>query len=62
MAGYRPTTAVTENRDLEFDSWAQGGAKKPELAKVLCGNSKDNTSKDPFSRCEICKNLGYRLS
>ena len=23
---------------------------------------KDNTSKDPFSRCEICKNLGYRLS
>ena len=22
----------------------------------------DNTSKDPFSRCEICKNLGYRLS
>ena len=24
--------------------------------------SEDNTSKDPFSRCEICKNLGYRLS
>ena len=23
---------------------------------------KDNTSKDPSSRCEICKNLGYRLS
>ena len=23
---------------------------------------KDKTSKDPFSRCEICKNLGYRLS
>ena len=23
---------------------------------------KDNTSKDPFSQCEICKNLGYRLS
>ena len=26
------------------------------------GGCKDNTSKDPFSRCEICKNLGYRLS
>ena len=23
---------------------------------------KDNTSKDPFSRCEMCKKLGYRLS
>ena len=23
---------------------------------------KDNTSKDPFSRCEICKNLVYSLS
>ena len=23
---------------------------------------KDKTSKEPFSRCEICKNLGYRLS
>ena len=23
---------------------------------------KDNTSKDPFSRCVMCKNLGYRLS
>ena len=22
-----------------------------------CGTCKDNTSKDPFSRCEICKNL-----
>ena len=27
--------------------------------KQLC---KDNTSKDPFSRCEICNKLGYRLS
>ena len=27
-----------------------------------CFQCKDNTSKDPFSRCEICKNLGYRLS
>ena len=26
------------------------------------GFCKDNTSKDPFSRCGICKNLGYRLS
>ena len=23
---------------------------------------KDNAAMDPFSRCEICKNLGYRLS
>ena len=23
---------------------------------------KDNTSKDPFSRCAICKNYGYSLS
>ena len=29
---------------------------------VTDGRCKDNTSKDPFSRCEICKNLGYRLS
>ena len=29
------------------------------MFNVLC---KDNTSKDPFSRCEMCKNLGYRLS
>ena len=32
------------------------------VATVGYGNCKDNTSKDPFSRCEICKNLGYRLS
>ena len=29
---------------------------------LLSSVCKDNTSKDPFSRCEICKNLGYRLS
>ena len=29
---------------------------------ILVMFCKDNTSKDPFSRCEICKNLGYRLS
>ena len=23
---------------------------------------KDNTSKDPFSRCATCKNYGYSLS
>ena len=37
-----------------------------ELSRMHVGKSwrtcKDNTSKDPFSRCEICKNLGYRLS
>ena len=31
-------------------------------AKAKPGRCKDNTSKDPFSRCEICNNLGYRLS
>ena len=31
---------------------------QPAFFKVC----KDNTSKDPFSRCEICKNLGYKLS
>ena len=29
---------------------------------VIDGVCKDNTSKYPFSRCELCKNLGYRLS
>ena len=35
---------------------ADGGLLQPT------GWCKDNTSKDPFSRCEMCKNLGYRLS
>ena len=35
---------------------ADGGPLQPT------GGCKDNTSKDPFSRWEICKNLGYRLS
>ena len=30
------------------------------VARLL--ECKDNTSKDPFSRCEICKKMGYRLS
>ena len=30
---------MTGNRDPEFDSWAEEEAKKPELAKVLCGRS-----------------------
>ena len=33
-----------------------------DLQMVPAFSCKDNTSKDPFSRCEICKNLGYRLS
>ena len=35
-----------------------------QLTAVYCNRRecKDNTSKDPFSRCEIWKNLGYRLS
>ena len=33
-------------------------ALAPAFRSVDC---QDNTSKDPFSQCEICKNLGYRL-
>ena len=34
-----------------------------QLTAVYCNRRcKDNTSNDPFSRCEICKNLGYSLS
>ena len=35
-----------------------------QLTAVYCNRRgcKDNTSKDPFSLCEICKNLGHRLS
>ena len=35
---------------------------RQSLQRDLQQNCKDNTSKDPFSRCEICKNLGYRLN
>ena len=37
---------------------------RSQLTEVNCndGGCKDNTSKGPFSRCEICKHLGYRLS
>ena len=34
-------------------------ALAPAFRSVDC---QDNTSKDQFSRCEICKNFGYRLS
>ena len=30
-----------------------------QIAYLIC---KDNTSKDPFSRCATCKNYGYSLS
>ena len=45
-----------------FFSWLQ--IDRLQLTAVYCNRRrcKDNTSKDPFSRCEICKNLGYRLS
>ena len=33
---------------------------RSQLTVVYC-NRQDNTSKDPFSRCETCKNLGCRL-
>ena len=32
------------------------------LGRAFALHCKDDTSKGPFSRCEICKNLGYRLS
>ena len=32
------------------------------LRYLTDGRCKDNASKDPFSRSEICKNLRYRLS
>ena len=37
---------------------------RSQLTAVHCNRRvcKDNTSKDPFSRCEICKTLRYRLS
>ena len=33
------------------------GMQKTRRPRHYCGTCKDNTSKDPFSRCEICKNL-----
>ena len=40
----------TQKLTRQFFSW------------IIFRACRENTSKDPFSRCEICKNLGYRLS
>ena len=57
-------TVGHERMDLRLGSWAWRVVRS-DHDRQWCGSSrvcKDNTSKDPFSRCEICKNLGYRLS
>ena len=47
--------------DAAPSKWRNGDVRS--LAKTSAvTDCKDNTSTDPFSRCEICKNLEYRLS
>ena len=62
--------ASTARKCLRLLAWSQGWSQASTICEhhtshvvfsqwITC---KDNTSKDPFSRCEICNNLGYRMS
>ena len=55
-------SAQLYERDLEVSQRFPGLSGKLLIDAIMRAYCKDNTSKDPFSRCEICKNLGYRLS
>ena len=43
------------------EGWRPTGEKGVAKLKMRCKSCKNNTSKDPFSRCETCKNLVFSL-
>ena len=46
------------SRVVKFQDFHHCLQERREREHPAC---EDNTSKDPFSRCDMCKNLGYRL-
>ena len=54
-----------QSRPRMFLRWVDGKTRVADALTKLRADGEfcqDNTSKDPFSRCEICRNMGYRLS